>query len=460
MTREELIARCRKAPDVGDLKHEDFADFVTVIERRKRTDKGWTSEGTPYMSVDGRLAMANADHRRQGKRLDFESPTVLVDSDEQLTIMVVVDSEIYGRRHGIATSRKVDGAPIEMQHPWEIAETSAMGRALAAMGYGLIPGSGLASAEDMERSSERPPRDRASEPRPGDTGGQRQEVPAKPAARANGNGSGKGLSERQQAYLINAYMRANGVEPREAETQLDELCQERWGHSLAACTPMEGRELSLDLREPRRVEGSSEASQATAGAKPARTEQAPSLSTLSERQLLYLVTQYSRVHDLSVAEATKALDLVALERYGTKAAGMSRNEAAELSNDMRTAPDTTRPITPPPATSAPTAEEPSSVPASQPRPDQAPPTAPPPAPPQKAEPSWANDIRGKFAAQGWTANFCAAFIALEAAKGKAATEVMIDFNALKRRAKDNLPQLISDVFDEAEALGVMPEMAA
>lgn len=225
MTREELIARCRKAPDVGNVKHEDFVDYVTVIERRKRTDKGWVSDGTPYMSVDGRLAMANADHRAQGKRLMFENPTVMVDNDEQLTLMVVLDSEIYGRRHGIATSRKVDGAPIEMQHPWEIAETSAMGRALAAMGYGLLPGSGLASAEDMLRSSQRP-------------------APAAPQSQGPVR-----LSERQQAYLVNAYSRTHGVAAEQATEALAALCQERFGHDLSQCTPNEGRELSLDLRD-------------------------------------------------------------------------------------------------------------------------------------------------------------------------------------------------------------------
>jgi hypothetical protein len=62
---------------------------------------------------------------------------------------------LYGIRSGIATSYRVGGSPIESQHPWEIAETSAIGRALAAMGYGLLPGSGLASAEDMERALSR-----------------------------------------------------------------------------------------------------------------------------------------------------------------------------------------------------------------------------------------------------------------------------------------------------------------
>lgn len=220
MTREELIARCRKAPNVGTVKHEDYVDYITVIERRRRSGQGWGTEGTPYMSVDGRLAMANEDHRQQGKKLNFENPVIMADSEEQLTLMVVVDSEIYGRRHGIATSRKVDGAPIETQHPWEIAETSAIGRALAAMGYGLLPGTGLASSEDMIRSGERP-------------------APTTPDR----------LSERQQTYLVNEYSRKHGVGADEALAALNKLCRERYGQDLDQCAQAQGREISLGLRQ-------------------------------------------------------------------------------------------------------------------------------------------------------------------------------------------------------------------
>jgi len=65
--------------------------------------------------------------------------------------MVGIVSSIYGTRYGIATSWKKGGAPIEGQHPWEVAETSAVGRALGMFGYGVLPGTGLTHAEDMQR---------------------------------------------------------------------------------------------------------------------------------------------------------------------------------------------------------------------------------------------------------------------------------------------------------------------
>ena len=152
MTREEILALCNKAHDVGSVKHTDFADYVVVLESRRKVSDEWQTVEHAYMAVDGKLAIANEDHRKQAKRLDFHEPKVLLDNPEQLTLQVTVTSEIYGTRHGIATSRKKGGAHAEREFPWEVAETSAIGRALAAMGYGLLPGAGLASAEDMLRA--------------------------------------------------------------------------------------------------------------------------------------------------------------------------------------------------------------------------------------------------------------------------------------------------------------------
>lgn len=153
MTREEILALCEKARDIGTVKHADYAGYVVAIEARRRVGEEWQAVEQAYMAVDGtlRVAMANSDHRQQGKRLEFAEPKILQDTSEQLTLLVVITSELYGTRHGIATSRKRQGTLAEREFPWEVAETSAIGRALAAMGYGLLPGAGLASVEDMLR---------------------------------------------------------------------------------------------------------------------------------------------------------------------------------------------------------------------------------------------------------------------------------------------------------------------
>jgi hypothetical protein len=139
MTREQILQIVRATPNIGKVTHEEFADYVLALAQRKKTDEGWQSIEHPYMTVDGKLAMANQDHARQGRRLDFGTPQILVDTDEQLTLLVTVTSELYGTRHGIATSRKIGGTTAEREFPWEVAETSAIGRALSTMGYGVFP---------------------------------------------------------------------------------------------------------------------------------------------------------------------------------------------------------------------------------------------------------------------------------------------------------------------------------
>ncbi|HYN88145.1 MAG TPA: hypothetical protein VER55_06425 [Ardenticatenaceae bacterium] len=288
MNREELLALCEKAPAIGSVKHGEFADYIVVLEQTKRGRNGqWEKSEAAYMSVDGRVAMANEDHRRQGKALHFEDPVVLVDDEEQLTLLVAATSEIYGRRHGIATSRKLTGTSAERSFPWEVAETSAIGRALGAMGYGVLPGSGLASAEDIQRAQEAPGGDGRGQPRRGGTG------PSRPAPSVTAVPSRQGAARReetlepagnghtleahvapvagvQQAALPGVTARRNRpVSPfqrqkltelyeelfpgEESETGLDELFAEQVGHGIDEATYDEGRQVTAYLLREKRA---------------------------------------------------------------------------------------------------------------------------------------------------------------------------------------------------------------
>lgn len=245
MKREDLINLCRKARDVGKVRHEDFVDYVIGLEKKRRIGDEWVTSETAYMSVDGKLAMANEDHRLQGKRLDFEDPIVLYNNDEQLTLMVTVVSEIYGRRHGIATSRKIGGSPVEREFPWEVAETSAIGRALSAMGYGLLPGAGLASAEDMERVMAREP--------------VREAKPAAYSRMASSQRPGT-LTDYQKAELARLYREAHGVADDAAALEgVKARFKEKFGHDLDVATYREGQEMIRLLNQELRARKPSQA---------------------------------------------------------------------------------------------------------------------------------------------------------------------------------------------------------
>jgi hypothetical protein len=98
------------------------------------------------MRVDGRVAMARDEHRELGKRLDIHT-----DFDTTLEIPVcraIVVSELYGESSG-TIEVKIGGKGVDETNPLANAETSAIGRALGFMGYGLL-GGGIASAEEVE----------------------------------------------------------------------------------------------------------------------------------------------------------------------------------------------------------------------------------------------------------------------------------------------------------------------
>jgi hypothetical protein len=196
------------------------------------------------MNVDGKVAMANEDHRRQGKQLNFEDPVVLVENDQQLTLLVSIVSEIYGRRHGIATSRKVGGSPYESAHPWEIAETSAIGRALSMMGYGVLPGSGLASADDVTRAREAETRAQTAEP----------ETQRRGFAPAGSNGSPRrgqrGVSAFQRQKIEELF--GELYPDADVAAGVDALFQREAGYPAADATYDEGRQITAYLLREKR----------------------------------------------------------------------------------------------------------------------------------------------------------------------------------------------------------------
>lgn len=145
---------------------KEYHDFLVMLEQSVKLDNvvhpiddraralgiwTWQGKGTyvtislPYMSVNGRVQWARDEHRKMEKKLHFHAP-IISDSGHFLTVRV--ESEIYGTATGSAII-PVAGSGAEKTNPIEVAETSAIGRALGFLGYGLI-GTGIASAEEIQ----------------------------------------------------------------------------------------------------------------------------------------------------------------------------------------------------------------------------------------------------------------------------------------------------------------------
>jgi hypothetical protein len=98
--------------------------------------------GKNYMTVAKRVELAH-----QEKVLDGVVTEVL--SHDPIVIKAVVT--IKGKQYtGISAVDKNSQRMIEKSNPYEVAETSAVGRALGFAGYGI--GEGIASADEIART--------------------------------------------------------------------------------------------------------------------------------------------------------------------------------------------------------------------------------------------------------------------------------------------------------------------
>lgn len=105
----------------------------------------YCSIALPYMTVDGRVRWARDEHRKAEKALNIR--TEISDGFVRAT----VESEMLGS--ATATAKIGAGSGVDRTNPIENAETSAVGRALGFLGYGLI-GTGIASADELVATRE------------------------------------------------------------------------------------------------------------------------------------------------------------------------------------------------------------------------------------------------------------------------------------------------------------------
>ena len=98
----------------------------------------------PYVMVSGRLLLA---HEANPDSLSIRTEFVL--ADENYVVFRAEVTTKQGTFTGTAASYLKTGSPQDRKTPFEIAETSAIGRALGAAGFGADEG--IASAEEMGR---------------------------------------------------------------------------------------------------------------------------------------------------------------------------------------------------------------------------------------------------------------------------------------------------------------------
>lgn len=163
-TEQEIIQAKERIP-------KEYHDFLIMLPQKVKVDESeykvtieadnlgmFSSKyGTfvpiekPYMTVDGRVAMARAEHAKAGKKLFIQEPHFQSLGD-RLIVSVTVESEIHGTSTG--TIEVGESGPVDKSNPFANAQTSAIGRALGFMGYGLVGTGVIATAEEMAAFTE------------------------------------------------------------------------------------------------------------------------------------------------------------------------------------------------------------------------------------------------------------------------------------------------------------------
>ena len=118
-----------------------FYSYSMVKNQSKKNDDIVNIHGKDYMTVAGRLKLAHD----VAKRISIHTEVVPV--PDQVVVRATVTTE-KGTYTGISAANPAK--VIERQSPYEVAETSAVGRALGFAGYGTIEG--IATADEIRKA--------------------------------------------------------------------------------------------------------------------------------------------------------------------------------------------------------------------------------------------------------------------------------------------------------------------
>ena len=156
-TAEQLIADAvaqaeRVCQAAVEATPPAYRSFLMFLPRNKKV--GGTKSSPvyapirePYLAVDGRVKMAGDEHRNTGATLVMQTTFVVEPHSGQLLCQATVTSALLGSATAHARVF-LGGSGVDESNPLENAETSAIGRALGFLGYGVY-GTGIASADEV-----------------------------------------------------------------------------------------------------------------------------------------------------------------------------------------------------------------------------------------------------------------------------------------------------------------------
>lgn len=133
-----------------------YEHYIKLLPRRKNigTERTpyYVQVDVPYMTVDGRIAMLIDEHMNAKQKYTIHPAEFFIAPDSKTLLCRVTVETMRGTAAGTAKVG-INGTGVDATNPYENAETSALGRALGFLGYGLL-GSGIASYEEVKSAIE------------------------------------------------------------------------------------------------------------------------------------------------------------------------------------------------------------------------------------------------------------------------------------------------------------------
>jgi hypothetical protein len=168
---EDVEALLKAMPLWWGVSPADYIDYVHALSQRKNVSpdpqgKDYKTVWTLYMSVAGRIAAISQVAQKNDFRVDFEpepnTPTGIpgfLEYDDRIVYreycsVWTADGQLLGRKPGMAWVPKEGGSGAVASNRYEKVETSARGRSIAAWGVGVLPGSGVASLDEMATAAD------------------------------------------------------------------------------------------------------------------------------------------------------------------------------------------------------------------------------------------------------------------------------------------------------------------
>ena len=128
-----------------------YESFIRLLPMKRnigsKTAPHFVETVMPYMTVAGRLKMMVDEHILHKAKYEIKAAQFIYAPDAKTLLCRV---EVHTMRGVVTAHAKVGigGFGIDASNPYENAETSALGRALGFLGYGVL-GTGIASFEEV-----------------------------------------------------------------------------------------------------------------------------------------------------------------------------------------------------------------------------------------------------------------------------------------------------------------------